>query len=127
MSAGREATAMSPPVAPALRVGERYTINVDQAWNDAEGRPLASPYRKSIRIVEAVDKPLRLADWRIEAPRAGTRDPIAISVPWPLDHALFERTVGVTAGGEPIQGKASVQAGDLLRIETPGGGGWGPT
>ena len=91
--------------------GEQYTIAIDQAWKDAHGRPLAAPYRKSIRVVAAVDKPLRLADWRIEAPRAGTREPLAISVPWPLDHALFERAVGVAAGGEPIEGQATVQAG----------------
>jgi hypothetical protein len=96
----------------ALRVGERYTIAIDQAWKDVHGRMLAAPFRKQIRVVAPVDQPLRLDDWRISAPRVGTRDPLVITVPWPLDHALFERTVGVAAGGEPIEGLATVQPGE---------------
>jgi N-methylhydantoinase B/oxoprolinase/acetone carboxylase alpha subunit len=32
------------------------------------------------------------------------------------------------AGAEPVAGKAwlTLREGDRLRIETPGGGGWGP-
>jgi hypothetical protein len=96
----------------ALRVGERYTIAIEQAWKDAHGRMLAAPYRKDIRIVAPVNQPLRLADWRIRAPRSGSRDALEISVPWPLDHALFERAVGVAAAGEPIEGRAVVQPGE---------------
>jgi len=96
----------------ALRVGQQYTIAVDQDWKDASGRPLAAPYRKSIRAVPAVDRPIRLSDWSIVPPRAGTREPLVISVPWALDHALFERSLGVTAGGEPVEGTSTVQPGE---------------
>jgi hypothetical protein len=96
----------------ALRPGHQYTILIDKGWRDAAGRPMAAEFRKSIRVTPAVNRPLRIADWRIGVPHAGTREPLSLSVPWPLDHALFERTIGVTAGSEPVPGHARVLPGE---------------
>jgi hypothetical protein len=96
----------------ALQPGHQYTVVIDKGWRDAAGRPMAAEFRKSIRVVSAINRPLRIADWRVGAPHAGSREPLSVSVPWPLDHALFERTIGVTAEGEAIAGRATVLKGE---------------
>ncbi len=96
----------------ALVEGRRYTIAIDRGWKDVAGREIATEFRKTILVGPPVDRPLDVKDWKVASPRAGTRDPLVVIVPWPLDHALFARTVGVSAGGEAVEGIAEVQPGD---------------
>src|SRR6185436_17263634 len=34
----------------ALRAGRVYSIAIDSTWRDAEGQPLAAPYRRSFHV-----------------------------------------------------------------------------
>ena len=96
----------------ALVPGRRYTIAIDAAWRDAMGRPLARDFRKAFTAGPPVERALRLTDWVVTPPRVGSRDPLVVRVPWPLDHALFTRTLGVSSGGEAVDGRVEVTAGD---------------
>ena len=42
-----------------------------------------------------------------------------MKVPWPLDRALFLRTVGVTRDGTPVEGEVEVIAGETEWRLTP--------
>jgi hypothetical protein len=43
--------------------------------------------------------------WKIQPPRAETAEPLAIAFPEPMDHALAQRVIRVTAGsGEGVDG-----------------------
>ena len=54
-----------------------------------------------------------MASWRIEPPGAGTRDPLVVTFPAPLDHGLLARALAVeTSGGRTIDGDVVLDAGD---------------
>jgi hypothetical protein len=54
-----------------------------------------------------------MSSWRIAAPPAGTRDPLVVTFPKPLDHGLLARGIGVEdGGGRTIEGDVSLEAAD---------------
>ncbi len=104
----------------ALEPGRNYTVVVDAAWRDAEGRPLAADYRRTFRSGPPVETALALSDWRIVAPRAGTADALTVSFPHPLDEGLLRRALGVApAGGGPMDGTVAVATGEREWRFTP--------
>jgi hypothetical protein len=104
----------------ALVAGRRYAIAVESTWPDAEGRPLAAPFRHEFTAGPAVERGLEPNDWTITPPTAGTRDPLRVSFPWSLDAGLLERAVGVTTGdGTPVDGRVDVVANETSWTLTP--------
>jgi len=94
----------------ALVAGRRYTISVDAAWRDANGRPLASPFTQSFTAAPPDLTPIKLTDWRITPPAAGTRTPLLIAFPKALDHGILQRAIGVMrTGNESISGEVVVE------------------
>jgi hypothetical protein len=92
-----------------LREGKRYRLVIDSAWRDAEGRPLVRSYEKRFRVGPQDRALVRTADWRVTAPRAGTRDSLIVAFPEPLDRALLARLVTVRdSGGTLIAGDVHV-------------------
>lgn len=107
-------------VGPPLQAGRGYTLVVDPAWPDALGRPLASEGRKSFRVGPPDHTPPRTSDWRVAPPRAGTRDPLVVTFPEPLDRALLERVVEIWDGaGTPVPGEIAIDAGETRFRLTP--------
>jgi hypothetical protein len=95
----------------ALVPGRTYTLVVDREWHDAEGRPLVETFRRDFRVVPAVVDPIVPDRWRIASPRAGTREPLTVTFPRPLDHALAHRMLFVTtAQGSRVEGVVAVDA-----------------
>jgi hypothetical protein len=92
----------------ALVPGRAYTIAVDQDWRDALGRQLRAPFRRTIRAAPDREYPLSFDRWRISSPPAGSTEPLILSVPDPLDRALFQRTVGIISEGQPLEGQVEV-------------------
>jgi hypothetical protein len=104
----------------ALQVGQRFTIAVDPQWRDANGQPLAAPFRRTFQVGPPDMSPMRLADWQVQAPAAGTRAPLVVTFPKPLDHGLLQRAVGVTApGGATIKGEIGIGPSERTWTFTP--------
>ncbi len=103
----------------ALLPGHRYTVAVDPRWRDANGQPLAAAYRHQFSVAAAQMAPLRLEDWRIHAPAAGTRDPVAVTFPRPLDHGLLQRALAVASGSTTIPGEITIAANETEWRYTP--------
>ena len=104
----------------AIRERGRYTIVIDAAWRDAAGQPLKEAYRRDVKVSPPIERPLTPADWRVTSPRAGTRDPVSVTFPWPLDHALLQNAIGVSSADDQIvQGAVSTEADDTRWIFTP--------
>jgi hypothetical protein len=103
-----------------LRQGRSYTLAVDRGWPDAHGNPLASEARKTFRVGAPDYTPPRTSDWRIEAPRSGTRQPLVVAFPEPLDRALLERVLAVLdPAGAPVAGDVEVQQNETRWSFTP--------
>jgi hypothetical protein len=104
----------------ALVPGRRYTLEVAQQWRDAAGRPLVSSFTREFTAGPAIEKAIRVEDWRLGSARAGTRDPLVVTFAWPIDRALGERSLSVsTADGAPIAGTGILSDGDLRWSFTP--------
>lgn len=82
-------------IGPALEAGRRYTLKIDRAWRDAHGAPLKRDFRKTFDVAPPDREPPDPKQWRVRAPRAGTRDPLGVRFSEPMDHALVERLVRV--------------------------------
>jgi hypothetical protein len=104
----------------SLTEGKMYTLVVDTAWRDGNGLPLKQEHRRTFRVGPPDERPLDHAAWQIQAPAAGTRAPLTIAFPEPLDHGLLLRAVGVQGpGGTPLGGEVLVGPGELTWSFTP--------
>jgi hypothetical protein len=103
-----------------LTKGHRYRLAIAREWRDANGAPLAEPFEHRFRAGPAATAPLDLAAWQIAAPPAGSRAPIEIRVPAPLDHALALRAIGIeTSDGTAVDGAVTIDASDTWWRLTP--------
>jgi hypothetical protein len=82
-------------IGPSLQTGKQYVLLIDAAWRDAQGEPLKQSFSKRFRVTPPNRQPLNPAKWIITPPRAGTRQPLYIQFPSPMDHALAERLITV--------------------------------
>lgn len=80
---------------PVLIPGQKYTLAIDMAWTDAEGRPLAAGFEKRFTAGPMVEGALDAKQWKITPPKAGTREPLVVRFPHSLDHALLDWTIAV--------------------------------
>jgi hypothetical protein len=94
--------------------GQTYTLEIDRDWRDAHGEPLVETYRRQFRVGDPIEMAIDPSRWHLEPPaRAGTRDPLVVSFPWPLDYALMQRAIGVRdAHGSPLAGEITVEGGE---------------
>jgi hypothetical protein len=96
----------------ALAAGRRYTLVVDDGWRDAAGQKLAAPFRRSFRAGPPAEHALDPQQWRLEAPRAQTRDPLLVTFPASLDHGLLQRALTVSLNGDRVAGEVHTDAGE---------------
>lgn len=95
-------------VGPAIEEGKSYTLVVDAGWRDAAGRPLAAEVRKRFDVVAPDETPPDAAKWKLAAPAAGGREPLAVEFPEPLDHALAARLLSIERAGQPVEGEIAI-------------------
>ena len=94
---------------PVLENGHKYTLVIAAGWRDETGQPLAAEFVKKFVAGPPVEKAIDPKEWKIDAPAAGSKDPLAIRFPRPLDHALLERTFTVNdPAGKRVAGEITV-------------------
>jgi hypothetical protein len=107
-------------VGPVFEEGKRYTLVVDAGFEDANGNPLKEPYRKAFQALAPDDTQPDPKNWKLQSPSAGTRDPLTVTFPKPLDEALLERLVWVTDDrSAKVAGKVAVSGQETLWQFTP--------
>ena len=90
---------------PPLRQGSQYTLVIDAGMVDAMGHPLRERFAKSFQVAAAIRKAVDPRRWKVYPPASGTRQPLTLLFPAPLDRALLSRLVRVVAPDErPITG-----------------------
>jgi hypothetical protein len=104
----------------ALIEGRRYSLVIDDRWLDGAGQPLKAGYRQEFRAGPPIERALDQNQWEIGAPVADTRSPLTIRFPWPLDHGLLQRSLGVRRDGMEVPGEFSIGAGERSWTFTPG-------
>ncbi len=103
-----------------LATGRTYALEIDAGWHDAEGQPLVAPFRREFRVGPPREHALDPADWRLEVPAPGTRDPLAVDFPAPLDYGLLQRALRVATGdGRPLAGEIRIEREETRWLFTP--------
>jgi hypothetical protein len=102
-----------------LEDGKSYTLVVDRDWADGEGVPLKQEFRKAFTVGPADRQAPNPETWAISAPKAGTREPVAIEFPEPMDQALLERLLEVTSGNSRISGAVQIDREETRWRFTP--------
>jgi hypothetical protein len=103
-----------------LLAGRRYALVVDRDWRDAHGQPLAASFRKEFLVTPFDDGQPDPQDWRFAYPDAGTTEPLVISLPEPLDHALLEHALTVRApSGRAVDGKITIVENEVTWVLVP--------
>ena len=115
-------------VGPVLEEGKSYTLVIDRDWPDAEGNVLREAFRKKFTVGSPDDEPIDPDKWKLHAPFAGDpneREPLTVSFPKPLDHALLHRLIWVTdATGKKVPGTVTVDKEETRWHFHPTNGVW---
>ncbi len=86
----------------ALRSGDRVTLLLDGAplktWRVGPARTAAPDPRR----------------WSVQAPQAGTRDAVVVTLDAPVDAQAVGYLAVVSAGGEKVQGRATLAPGESV-------------
>ena len=109
-------------IGPVFEAGKNYSLTVDAACTDANGKPLRAAFEKKFGIGTAdrtAPEPLR---WKIRAPAAGTREPLTVDFDEPMEHALALRMIRVVTsegGGVAVDGAAELANEERRWIFSP--------
>lgn len=79
---------------PLVR-GRFYSLVIEDDWLDEHGRRIAAPYHHEFWAGAPLSEPLAPSRWQLTVPRAGTRDPLRVAFPFPLDQDLLSRAMHV--------------------------------
>lgn len=97
-------------IGPALEAGKRFTLVIDSAWKDASGNPMRTAFQKSFKVGPPDREPPDPGQWKIQSPSHSTREPLVVTFPKPMDHALGERMIRVTdVGGAVVAGAVALE------------------
>ena len=118
---GRQKRGILPnrEMGPSLVAGRKYTLRIERAWLDGNGQRLRDAYARSFTVGPADVAPLDVARWKVAPPREGTREPVIVTFPEPLDHGLLLRAVGVRRDGVALVGDVQVDAHETRWTMTP--------
>lgn len=107
-------------VGPSLVEGGSYTLEIDHRWLDGNGNPLKEAYRKRFRVGPPDRRPPDQADWKIQTPKSGARDPLKVIFSEPMDHALAQRVIRVVDNtGSGLEGEVRLEENERKWIFTP--------
>lgn len=103
-----------------LKEGGRYSLRIDGRWRGTNGKSLGSDQTKAFRVVAADHSPVDASRWTVHPPKRGTRQPLRIEFPEPLDWALLQNTIAVeNPRHQRIAGEIRVPDGERAWHFTP--------
>jgi hypothetical protein len=87
---------------PPLKTGQVYTLAVGAGMTDLSGRQLRETVCKRFSVTDAVREPIEVEQWKIGLPETGSRQPLVLLFPRPLDWALLSRTITISSTSEQL-------------------------
>ncbi|MFP6686240.1 MAG: hypothetical protein VB934_16095 [Polyangiaceae bacterium] len=94
---------------PVLHQGHSYLLRINAGLLSAAGIALGKAHEKRFRVTAADRKKPHPADWRVDAPAAGSRDAVVMRFGEPMDHLVLTTTVQVWSQlGKRLQGTVAV-------------------
>jgi hypothetical protein len=90
---------------PVLEPDRTYSLVIGKELLDTDGQALAKAFTKKFRATRAVRLLVDIDEWKLAAPKVGTKEPLVLRFPRPLDQALLQRFVRILREGEPVAGR----------------------
>ncbi len=107
-------------VGPVLEAGKSYSLVIDRLWVDASGNLLKTGFRKAFRAGPPDITTPDPKTWTIHLPGVGSRDPVEVRFPEPLNRALLDRLIWVeNSEAKVVAGQVSVIAAETRWRFTP--------
>ncbi len=119
---GRQKTGVNLNVdlGPIIQPRHHYTLVISGEWPSATGIPLGGDVMKPFDTTERATARLDIKSWKIIAPAAGTKEPLEVRFPAPLDHALLQRCLRVVSDdGRIVAGAARTAAAEQTWLYVP--------
>jgi hypothetical protein len=105
---------------PPLKVGQEYTLAIGSGMTDLSGHRLRKTFYKRFRVTEAIRGHIAVDRWEIAPPVTGSRAPLVLAFPWPLDWALLSHTITIVSADEQsIEGRSVIDRGERRWSFTP--------
>lgn len=113
---GRQKTGVNLNVefGPVLEPGRTYRLIISGNWPTAEGSLIGQDVVKTFRTLPPVHSQLNPGTWRLSCPSSGTREPLVVTFPAALDHALLHRFLTVRQSDRDVAGKATSDSGETV-------------
>jgi len=112
---GRQKTGVNLNVdeGPVLRENESVTLLISGEWRAAGGQKIGADFKRTFRVAKADHEQPDPARWMVHPPKSGTRDPLRIGFPEPLDWALLQNSITIAAlNGNVTEGQVEVVDGE---------------
>jgi hypothetical protein len=94
---------------PVLHQKRSYALVVRGAWTDLEGNKIGKDVVKNFRTTAEDRVRIELSDWKVAAPKAGTREPVQLKLAKSIDYRSLHTGLTVTNGkDETIVGMIDV-------------------
>jgi hypothetical protein len=107
-------------VGPVLEEGKSYSLVIDRQWVDAAGNLLKTGFRKTFRVGPPDETSPDPKTWTVHSPEGGSRDPLELRFPEPLNRTLLDRLIWVeNADAKVVTGQVSVVATETRWRFTP--------
>jgi hypothetical protein len=105
---------------PVLHEKQSYALVVRGEWTDLEGNKIGKDTIKKFRTTGEDRVRIELSDWKLTAPKAGTRDAVTLTIPKSIDYRSLQTGLTVSnAKGEVLAGKVAVGKGETNWRFTP--------
>ena len=103
-----------------LRENDSVTLVVSGEWRAASGQKIGADFKRTFRVTKADHVQPDPARWAVHPPKSGSRDPLRIEFPEPLDWALLQNSLSIVApGGGATAGQVEIAAGEREWRFTP--------
>ena len=90
---------------PPLAAGQAYTLAIGAGMTAASAARLPGTVLQRFSVTPHVRPPVAPGEWVVVPPAAGSREPLLLRFPVPLDRALLRQAITVaTADGERVAG-----------------------
>lgn len=104
----------------AFVAGEAYQLQIAQTARDAQACELDAHHAMSFEAAQADVTSPTPEDWLLSLPRAGTRDPLIVSLDGPVDHlSLAYRLRALRPDGTQVTGSLALAEGETIWRFTP--------
>lgn len=92
-----------------LKPGLVYTLAIGAGMTDISDRRLCKTVYKPFRVTSALREPIQVEQWKIVPPATGSRHPLLLLFPRPLDWGLLSHAITiVSACGQAIAGRVAI-------------------